>query len=64
MTNMKIVFSALLMALLLGGPVLGQDLDGTLKKIKTFGYIYDRLPRLRAPLLFPRAGQASGGLFH
>jgi len=37
MTNRKIVFSALLMALVLGGPVLGQDLDGTLKKIKTSG---------------------------
>ena len=37
MTNIKIVFTALLMALVLGGPVLGQDLDGTLKKIKTSG---------------------------
>ena len=37
MTNMKIMFSALLTALVLGGPVLGQDLDGTLKKIKTSG---------------------------
>ena len=37
MTNIKIVFTALLMALALGGPVLGQDLDGTLKKIKTSG---------------------------
>ena len=53
MTNIKIVFTALLMALALGGPVLGQDLDGTLKKIKTFGYIYDRLPATpRPPSLF------------
>ena len=37
MKNIKIVFTALLMALVLGGPVLGQDLDGTLKKIKTSG---------------------------
>ena len=36
-TNMKIVFSVLLAALVLGGPALGQDLDGTLKKIKTSG---------------------------
>ena len=37
MTNMKLVFTALLTALVLGGPGLGQDLDGTLKKIKTSG---------------------------
>jgi glutamate/aspartate transport system substrate-binding protein len=37
MTNMKIMFSVLLAALVLGGPALSQDLDGTLKKIKTSG---------------------------
>lgn len=35
MTNMKIVLGALLMGLVCAGPVLGQNLDGTLKKIKT-----------------------------
>jgi ABC-type amino acid transport substrate-binding protein len=34
MTNMKIMFGALL-ALVLTAPAFGQDLDGTLKKIKT-----------------------------
>jgi ABC-type amino acid transport substrate-binding protein len=34
MTQMKIVYGALLAALVLTGPVAGQDLDGTLKKIK------------------------------
>jgi len=37
MTNIKAVLLAALTALALGGPVLGQDLDGTLKKIKTSG---------------------------
>ena len=64
MTNMKIMFSVLLAALVLGGPALGQDLDGTLKKIKNVGDIYHRLPRGRPALLFPRAGQAAGGLLH
>ena len=35
MTKMKVVFSALLVALALSGPGLSQELDGTLKKIKT-----------------------------
>jgi hypothetical protein len=35
MTKMKVVFSALLAALALSGPARGQELDGTLKKIKT-----------------------------
>ena len=37
MTHFKVVVLALLTALALAGPVLGQDLDGTLKKIKTSG---------------------------
>jgi glutamate/aspartate transport system substrate-binding protein len=44
MTQMKIIFATLLAALVLTGPVAGQDLDGTLKKIKesstfTLGYL-------------------------
>jgi glutamate/aspartate transport system substrate-binding protein len=43
MTKMKIVFGTLLAVLVLTGPVMSQDLDGTLKKIKasstfTLGY--------------------------
>lgn len=37
MTNNKVALLALLSALVLIGPVFGQDLDGTLKKIKTSG---------------------------
>ena len=37
MTKMKLVFSAVLAALVLAGPALGQKLEGTLKKIKTSG---------------------------
>ena len=53
MTNMKIVFSALLMALVLGGPVLGQDLDGTLKKIKTSGTFTIGYRESAPPFSFP-----------
>lgn len=35
MTNTKLTISALLAALIIAIPVLGQELDGTLKKIKT-----------------------------
>jgi len=34
MTSMKLIFGVLLVALVLAGPALSQDLDGTLKKIK------------------------------
>jgi ABC-type amino acid transport substrate-binding protein len=49
MTQMKIVYGALLAALVLTGPVAGQDLDGTLKKIKdsstfTLGYLESAPP--------------------
>jgi glutamate/aspartate transport system substrate-binding protein len=37
MTNIKFVFSTLLAALVLAGAVRAQELDGTLKKIKTSG---------------------------
>jgi glutamate/aspartate transport system substrate-binding protein len=37
MTKIKLVFGAVLAALVLAGPALGQKLDGTLKKIKTSG---------------------------
>jgi glutamate/aspartate transport system substrate-binding protein len=37
MTNIKVVLPALLVTLVLAGPALGQDLDGTLKKIKSSG---------------------------
>ncbi len=37
MTKIKLVFSAVLAALVLAGPALGQKLEGTLKKIKTSG---------------------------
>ena len=53
MTNMKIVFGALLTALLLGGPVLGQDLDGTLKKIKTSGTFTIGYREAAPPFSFP-----------
>ena len=53
MTNMKIVFSALLTALLLGGPALGQDLDGTLKKIKTSGTFTIGYREAAPPFSFP-----------
>ncbi len=35
--NIKLAFSALLAAAVLTSPVLGQELDGTLKRIKTTG---------------------------
>jgi glutamate/aspartate transport system substrate-binding protein len=53
MTNMKIVFSALLMALVLAGPALGQDLDGTLKKIKTSGTFTIGYREAAPPFSFP-----------
>ena len=53
MTNMKILFSVLLTALVLGGPVLGQDLDGTLKKIKTSGTFTIGYREAAPPFSFP-----------
>jgi ABC-type amino acid transport substrate-binding protein len=52
-TNMKIVFSVLLAALVLGGPALGQDLDGTLKKIKTSGTFTIGYREAAPPFSFP-----------
>ena len=52
-TNMKIMFSVLLAALVLGGPVLGQDLDGTLKKIKTSGTFTIGYREAAPPFSFP-----------
>ena len=37
MTNLKLVFTAVLAVVVLASPVLSQELDGTLKKIKTTG---------------------------
>ena len=53
MTNMKIVFGVLLAALVLGGPALGQDLDGTLKKIKTSGTFTIGYREAAPPFSFP-----------
>jgi glutamate/aspartate transport system substrate-binding protein len=53
MTNMKIMFSVLLAALVLGGPALGQDLDGTLKKIKTSGTFTIGYREAAPPFSFP-----------
>src|SRR6266481_3532530 len=53
MTNMKIVFSALLTALVLGSPVLGQELDGTLKKIKSSGTFTLGYREAAPPFSFP-----------
>lgn len=49
MTKMKIIFGVLLTALVLVRPVIGQELDGTLKKIKessvfTLGYLTSAPP--------------------
>ena len=53
MTNMKIMFSVLLAALVLGGPALSQDLDGTLKKIKTSGTFTIGYREAAPPFSFP-----------
>jgi ABC-type amino acid transport substrate-binding protein len=47
------MFSVLLAALVLGGPVLGQDLDGTLKKIKTSGTFTIGYREAAPPFSFP-----------
>ena len=53
MTNLKVILGALLTALVLGGPVLGQDLDGTLKKIKTSGTFTIGYREAAPPFSFP-----------
>src|SRR5438874_13493806 len=49
MKNMTLALGVLLTALILGGPAFGQELDGTLKKIKasstlTLGYLESAPP--------------------
>ncbi|HXV84228.1 MAG TPA: amino acid ABC transporter substrate-binding protein [Candidatus Binatia bacterium] len=53
MTNVKVVVLALLMALALTGPALGQDLDGTLKKIKSSGTFTIGYREAAPPFSFP-----------
>ena len=53
MINLKIVFRALLMALILIGPAHGQGLDGTLKKIKTSGTFTIGYREAAPPFSFP-----------
>src|SRR5437870_12520602 len=53
MTNVKLVFSALLATVFLASPVLGQDLDGTLKKIKTSGTFVLGYLQSAPPFSFP-----------
>jgi glutamate/aspartate transport system substrate-binding protein len=53
MTNLKVILGALLTVLVLGGPVLGQDLDGTLKKIKTSGTFTIGYRESAPPFSFP-----------
>jgi ABC-type amino acid transport substrate-binding protein len=50
---MKTIFSLLLAALALAGPSLGQDLDGTLKKIKTSGTLTLGYRESAPPFSFP-----------
>ena len=60
MTNNKVALLALLSALVLIGPVFGQDLDGTLKKIKTSGTFTIGYREGAPPTLFG-AGQVPVG---
>ena len=53
MTRIKIVLGALLTALVLADPVLGQDLEGTLKKIKTSGTFTIGYREAAPPFSFP-----------
>jgi ABC-type amino acid transport substrate-binding protein len=53
MTNIKVVLLALLTALVLAGPALSQDLDGTLKKIKTSGTFTIGYREAAPPFSFP-----------
>lgn len=53
MTNAKLVLSILVAALILGGPVLGQELDGTLKKIKSSSTLNIGYRESAPPFSFP-----------
>lgn len=53
MTNIKVVLLGLLMAPVLAGPARGQDLDGTLKKIKTSGTFTIGYRDAAPPFSFP-----------
>ena len=53
MTNVKVAVLSLLMALALTGPALSQDLDGTLKKIKSSGTFTIGYREAAPPFSFP-----------
>jgi glutamate/aspartate transport system substrate-binding protein len=53
MTHVKMVLGSLLTALVLISPALGQDLDGTLKKIKTSGTFTIGYREAAPPFSFP-----------
>ena len=53
MTKAKLALSVLVATLILGGPVLGQELDGTLKKIKTSGTLNLGYRESAPPFSFP-----------
>ena len=53
MTKAKLTLSLLLATLILGGTVLGQELDGTLKKIKTSGTLNLGYRESAPPFSFP-----------
>jgi len=53
MTKAKLTLSLLLATLILGGTVLGQELDGTLKKIKTSGTLNLGYREAAPPFSFP-----------
>ena len=53
MTKAKLTLSVLVATLILGGPVLAQELDGTLKKIKTSGTLNLGYRESAPPFSFP-----------
>src|SRR5215471_2699128 len=53
MTNIKAMVLVLLTTLVLAGPAFGQDLDGTLKKIKTSGTFTIGYREAAPPFSFP-----------
>ena len=53
MANTKLTISALLGALMIASPVLGQELDGTLKKIKTSATLHLGYRESAPPFSFP-----------
>ena len=64
MKHARITLATLMLALLMVGSAAGQELDGTLKKIKasstlTLGYL-ESAP----PFSFPGPDQKARGLFH